>query len=369
MKILFSDNSLFGLVNFREPVFKHFYDLGYEIILVAPKPAAGEDMTRLAPDYAKYIPIKMNRTGQNPIADLKYMYRLFKIYKREKPDYIFHYTIKPNIYGSIAAKMSSIRSSCMVAGLGYAFDSGGYKNRIARVLYKIGVRYAEKVLVLNEENQKRLIDSDIVPKNKIVLLRGGEGLVLSDYNMRSDVSRDVVFLMIGRMLYDKGYFEFVEASRKIRTLYPKVRCCLLGPIDEVYPNAVSRKQIEVDVAAGYVEYLGFMDNPVPIMSRSDVVVVLASYYHEGFNRSLMEACALGRPIITTDIPGCKELVIDGQNGYLCRPKNVESLFDTMKKYIALSPDERYIMGQNGRNIAEKLFDVKDVIAVYENIIA
>ena len=368
MKILFSDNSLFGLVNFREPVFRHFYELGYDIVLVAPKPVDGEDMVKAAPAYAKYIAIEMQRTGQNPAGDMKYFLQLFKIYKKEKPDYIFHYTIKPNIYGSIAAKLVGIRSSCMVAGLGYAFDSNGIKNQIARSLYKIGLKCSEKVMLLNSSNKQKLISLGILKESKVVFLKGGEGLVLDSYKCCSEASSDVVFLMVARILYDKGYSEFVEASRRICIEYPKVRCCLLGPVDEMYPNAVYRKQIDSDVEAGYVEYLGFTDNPSEIMSREEIVVVLPSY-HEGFSRSLMETCALGRPIITTDIPGCKELVIDGFNGFLCKRKDSESLYEAMKKYILLSLDARSKMGMNGRALAEEHFDVKDVIKIYESIIA
>ena len=353
MKILSSDNSIFGLVNFREPVFRYFNDQGYDVVLVAPNPVNGEDMARVAPAYAKYIPVQMERTGQNPLGDLMYLWRLFKIYREEKPDYIFHYTIKPNIYGSIAAKLCGIRTSCMVAGLGYAFENKGIKNRIARWLYKVGLKCSEKVLVLNESNVQELIRSGIAKSEQVILLSGGEGLVLGDYVCNGSATADVAFMMVARMLYEKGYSEYVEASAKIRKKYPEVRCCLLGPIDELYPNAVSRDRISRDVESGVVEYLGFTSTPSEIMGEPSVAIVLPSYYHEGFNRALMESCALGRPVITTDFPGCKELVEDGVNGYICKKKDAESLYQAMERYISLSPDERLLMGVEGRRIAEK----------------
>lgn len=368
MKILFSDNSLFGLVNFREPVFRYFKEQGHDVVLVAPKPTDGEDMVKMAPDYVKYIPVVMERTGQNPLGDLKYLCRLLKIYREEKPDYIFHYTIKPNIYGSIAAKLCGIRSSCMVAGLGYAFENRGVKNRLARLLYKVGLGCSEKVLVLNENNAQELKRSGIAKSGQVILLDGGEGLVLSDYECKRTVTSDVVFMMVARMMYEKGYSEYVDASAKIRKKHPDVRCCLLGPIDEVHPDAVSRDRINRDVESGAVEYLGFTSTPSLVMGDPSVAIVLPSSYHEGLNRALMESCALGRPIITTDVPGCKELVEEGVNGYLCKKRDAESLYEAMEKYLSLSPIKRQLMGMEGRRIAENRFDIKYVIQVYEGIL-
>jgi len=178
MKIIFSDNSLRELINFREDVILDYANSGNQVVLIAP----------INRDYSpenqniKIIPIEINRSGMNPFSDLKYLTQLLKIYRKEKPDYIFHYTIKPNIYGSIAAKIAGIPSTAMIAGLGYVFTNKGIGSRIARMLYRFAMRFPEKVLVLNDYNREVLISRKIVAPEKIILLKGGEGVNLSKFN-------------------------------------------------------------------------------------------------------------------------------------------------------------------------------------------
>lgn len=178
MKIIFSDNSLRELINFREEVILDYANGGHHVVLIAPV------NQNYSPENQniKVIPIKINRSGMNPFADLKYLMTLLSIYRKERPDYIFHYTIKPNIYGSIAAKISGIPSTAMIAGLGYVFTNKGIGSRIARMLYRFAMRFPEKVLVLNEYNRDVLISRKIVASEKIILLKGGEGVNLAKFN-------------------------------------------------------------------------------------------------------------------------------------------------------------------------------------------
>lgn len=368
MKLLFCDNTIWGLVNFRGAVFKHFYEQGAEIVLVAPTDAHTEMKTQV-PDYVRFVPVRLNRTSKNPLEDLAYMARLWRIYRQERPDCIFHYTIKPNIYGSLAAKLAGLRSIAMVAGLGYAFSGASLTDRIAQALYRFGLRYAERIFVLNESNKELLIERHIVKKEKVVLLHGGEGIDTNVLQEGRPVKEGtpVTFLMVARALYDKGYAEFIEAARQLKEQGLKADCCLLGPIDESYPNAVSRQTIEADAAQGLVRYLGFSTHPLDTMRKEGIVIVLPSY-HEGMSRSLMEACALGKPIITSDIPGCREMVEDGKNGYLVPAKDGKALAEAMSRYLSLDWQSQAQMGHESRRIALERYDIRHVIAAYERVL-
>ena len=176
MKLLFCDNSYRNLINFRGDVIDHFLSQGQEVLIVAP-----EDVTSDQVPNRKHIPVRMERCGMNPIRDFKYFLKLLTTYKKEKPDYIFHYTIKPNIYGSIAAKILGIPSTAMVTGMGYAFNHNDLRSKIAKILYKIALGFNEKVLVLNSGNLDKLLELGIVDRNKVILLEGGEGINLTKF--------------------------------------------------------------------------------------------------------------------------------------------------------------------------------------------
>ena len=363
MKILFCDNSLRELLNFRKKVMYSYVEAGCNVVLVAPK---NNDYVADSP-LIKVIPIEMQRSGKNPFQDLQYCIALRRIYKEERPDYIFHYTIKPNIYGSLAAKSCGIHSSAMIAGLGYVFNKSGIGNRIARWLYKFALRFTDYVLVLNKYNYDYLRNY-LVPEKKLLLLRGGEGVDLIHFCPRTMAERehDVKFLMISRVLYDKGYQEYVDAAKAVHQVYPNVKFQLLGSIDVEYPNHVPEEQVKADSDAGHICYLGYHPDVVPYILESDCIV-LPSFYNEGLSRVLMEALAMGKPIITTDIPGCRETVEEGKNGYLVKPKDAKSLEQGMKKFLALTIEERQNMGRNGRQKAEREFDICDVVKTYHKI--
>lgn len=368
MKLLFCDNTIWGLVNFRAYVFRHFHECGHEIVLVAP-PAVGTEMTTDIPGYARFIPVGLERAGRNPFSDLAYLWRLFRIYRRERPDWVFHYTIKPNIYGTLAARMLGIGSTAMVAGLGYAFSRKGPTGLAARLLYRGALHLARNVFVLNAANRDLLVRQRIVPAGKLVLLGGGEGIDTQAVREHPQNGTErVTFLMVARVLYDKGYAEFVSAAARLKAEGGEADFCLLGPMDETSPNAVPREQVGADAGRGLFRYLGFSTRPLDIMGRPGTVIVLPSYYFEGMNRSLMEACALGRPVITTDIPGCREMVDEGRNGYLVPPRDGDALAEAMRRYLRLGAEERRRMGHESRLVAEKRLDVRLVIAEYEKIL-
>ena len=366
MKILFTDNSLWGLLNFRGCIITHLRDLGHEVVMVSPVDASSKGMS--APEGIRHIPIRMRRTSTNPLHDVRYFFCLLGIYRKERPDYIFHFTIKPNIYGTLAARLLGIHSTVMVAGLGFTFSHGGWASKMARLLFRLALGFADKIMVLNEENTRILIERKVARKEQVVLLEGGEGVDLERFRFSDNRSDKTIFLMVARVLYDKGYREVVEAARIVKRTHPEVEIQLLGPVDEADPNAVSHEQIRRDEESGAITYLGYTTEPEKFMGRPGILLLLLSSYHEGLNRSLMEGCTLGKPIIASDIPGCRETVREGENGYLVPPKDVDALADAMLRYLSLRDEEKVAMSVNSRRLAEERFNVNSVKSCYDRIL-
>lgn len=361
MKILFSDNTLWGLLNFRIGVIRSFFEQGHTVVLVAPDDGMYDPSH--VPQGVKYIPVRLSRTGTNPLADWKYYRALKRIYRAERPDYIFHYTIKPNIYGTLAARSAGIRSSAMIAGLGHVYSEGGIGNRIARAMYRHAMRHPERVMVLNGENRDELLRRRVVREEKLVLLEGGEGIDLGRFvPLPMPTNKQPVFLMICRLLYEKGYAEYVAAAEALRG---EAEFRIMGPIDS-HPAAVQRETVERDVARGVIEYIEASPDVAPQVAIADCIVLPS--YGEGLSRVLMEGLAMGRPLIATDIAGCRETIEEGVNGFLCRPKDAGSLAEAMRRFIALSPEKRAAMGRAGREHCQKVFDEQTVIGVYRTIL-
>jgi len=367
-KILFCDNVLWGLVNFRGSVIRHFVQQGDEVVLVAPQD--DESIMKVdIPEGVRYIPVRLNRCSRNPFTDLIYCAHLYRIYRKEHPDYIFHYTIKPNVYGSIAARLAGINCTGMVAGLGYGLLGDGMLSRLLAVMYRYAFKYVSSIFVLNKFNYQYLLDHKFCTSAQLRLFKGGEGVDLSAYPyVREESGSPVVFLMVGRVLYDKGYREYVQAAKIVKQQYPDIRCQLLGMLDETYPAHVDEEELKRDVEEGTIEYLASTNDVMQYLGRSGVVVVLPSYF-EGLSRSLMEACAVGRPIIATDIPGCRETVDEGKNGFLVKVKDSSSLAEGMLRYLSLSDAEKQAFSRHSRKKAEETFDVRQVIKEYEKDLA
>ena len=370
MKILFNNNNTFGLTTFRIDIIQHFLKEGHEVVLVCP--VRKIDNLKKFPADAKLIPINANRASTSISDNFSYLRQLYRIFKEEKPDYIFNYTIKPNIYGAIAAKLQGIPNTCMLAGLGYAFSHNDASSLIARGLYRISMKCTQHIMILNESNFNTLLEKRLCSKDKIIWLKGGEGVNIDKYPFYDNDAQDITFMFIARMIAEKGYRIFVEAAKIIKQRYSQVRFQAIGTFADGSPDAesnITREEVDQDVKNGYIEYLGTFSNMLEVYNRPGTVITIPSYYSEGLNRSLMEACSCGKPIITTNIYGCKETVEDGVNGFLVEPKNVQSLVDAISRYIELSQEEKRQMSLESRKLAQSRFDVNNVIAVYDDIIS
>lgn len=368
MRILFCDNNLKSFLNFRGFVVNHFLAKGWDACVVVPESTCSPDVLNRCPDRLRVIPTDVNQNSSNPLSDLRYAANLYRYLKDFKPDIVFTYTIKPNIYCSLAAKLLNIPVVAMVAGLGYVFSGNNLKLKLARRLYKLGLKASNKVIVLNQTNAQILQSNGFAASKKLILFEGGEGVDLEQFTYKADSYETIRFLMVARVLYDKGYTEYVEAAKIVRKKYPNLQIELLGPLDESSPMAVPRAVVEHDHESGVITYLGVTDDVASYLSQPGVVVVVSSY-HEGFNRSLMEACAMGRICITSNIPGCKEIISNGVNGYLVEPKDSQALAEAMLHIIELEPSERAKMSIASHSKAQTTFDVKTVCDRYDAIIS
>lgn len=368
MKILFCDNKLESFLNFRGNVAEYLHNKGIDVGVLAPKNTCTEAAMAKVPDYLKVFPVRMNSNSSNPLSDISYFSDLRKIFKSERPDLLFLYTIKPNIYGSIAAKAVGIPAVAMVTGLGYVFAGDSIKQRLSRAFYKFGLKRSERVIVLNSSNRDTLISRNFAGKEKLIFFEGGEGVELDRFPRVADEYDNVRFLMVSRVLYDKGYTEFVDAAKLVKNRYPDIKIELLGPSGEDSPMGVPNELVSRDEEAGYITWLGATNDVAGYLAKPGTVMVLASY-HEGLNRSLMEACAMGRVCITSDIPGCRESVDEGLNGFLVPPKNAEALAEAMLKAIELTAEQRRQMAEHSYKKAVKLFDMNRVKKYYDEIIS
>lgn len=367
MKAIFCNNFLPGQILFRSEVMESFHKRGWEVVVVVPKSSATSTLMQgINPEWKMYL-LDIDCNSTNPIGDIKYFKQLKEIYRKEKPDIIFHYTIKPNIYGTLAARSAGVKSVAMLAGLGYMFDGDSATKHLGRLLYRYSLHKADKVLVLNSANRDVLLNGNYVKPENLILLPGGEGVNLQKYPCKPMKFATTRFLMVARVLFDKGYNEFVGAAKIVKQKYPDIRFELLGPLATDSPMGVPEEQIKEDCRNGYIDYLGATDKVTDFVLKDDVVMVVPSKYLEGLNRSLMEACAMGRPIITTDIPGCRETVDEGVNGFLAKPNNPQSLADAMLKFLSLNREEKISMAEASHRKAVEIFDVNNVIDTYHKI--
>ena len=362
-KILISLNTAWNLFNFRAGLIRALVDKGYEVVAVAPP---DEYVARVKALGCRFVPLPMDNKGTHPGRDLLLLWRFYRLLRRERPAVYLGYTVKPNIYGSLVARALGIPVINNIAGLGAAFIHESWLTKIVRRLYRFALSGSNKVFFQNEDDRKLFIDSRLVAVDKSDRLPGsGIDLQRFAFVPRVVSYEDPVlrFLLIARLLWDKGIGEYVAAAQVIKKRYPHAIFDLLGFVDGSSPAAVTRAQLDSWQAEGVISYLGKSDQVADVIAACDCVV-LPSYYREGVPRTLLEAAAVGRPIITTDTVGCRDVVDDGVNGFLCQVRDLADLVAAMEKMIVLSPDQRAAMGRRGREKMEREFDEQIVINKY-----
>lgn len=363
--LIFSGNTAWGMYNFRGKLMRHFVEEGYAVSVLAPEDSVYS--CKLRELGCNVIDVKIEPKGSNPINDLMLIWQYYKIFKREKPNVSVTYTIKPNIYASIAARMAGIPFLPVTTGMGYVFLHDNLVCKIAKQLYKFAFTHAKKVWFLNKDDMQTFKEQRLIRDDQIDLLHG-EGIDTAHFSIAPlpSSSNSCTFLLVGRILKDKGVAEYVEAARMIRKQYPDSRFLLLGALWEDNPAAISKDQLDEWCREGDIEYLGTTDDVRVPLQKADCVVLPS--YREGIPFTLMEGASMGRPLIATDIPGCRDVVIDGKTGFLCEVKNPQSLADAMIKMIKLSPEQRTAMGKAGRAYMEQEFDINHIILQYEKVI-
>ena len=319
-----------------------------------------ENLGAVAVDYT------LNRAGLNPFKDLLDTYKLSKKLKELEIDISFSYFVKPVIFGTIASKLAGVkRRFGMLEGLGYVFTDlptgVSKKQKILRAvqvfLYKLSFPYLEKIIFLNPDDPKDLIEKHNIKTKKVEVL-GAIGLNLDEYSYSKPSLEKIRFIFIGRLLAEKGIFEYIKAAKIVKKDFPDVEFVVLGGLDEQNPGGLKKEELEKLLKDNIVLYPGFVKN-VDEWIKDSSVFVLPSYYREGVPRSTQEAMAIGRAVITTDVAGCRETVVDGLNGFLIPPFDANALADAMKKFIE-NPYLVEKMGEESYKIAKDKFDAKKV---------
>ncbi|NHB56934.1 glycosyltransferase family 4 protein [Acinetobacter shaoyimingii] len=318
-------------------------------------------LTKIKQVGAIPVTYELSRGGLNPLADLKSLYQLINKIKQIQPNIVFSYFAKPVIYGSIAAKMAKVpRIIGMLEGLGYTFtdqpEGQNSKTKLVKsiqtFLYKIAFPCLDEMIFLNPDDAKDLIDAHHIKVKKVQIL-GGIGLNLNEYTYSEAQTDPVKFIFIGRLLKEKGIFEFVEAIRIVKSKYPEAKFIVLGEIDHQNMGALKQETLDQFIQEKLFEYPGYVTDVKGWISNASVFVLPS--YREGVPRSTQEAMAIGRPVITTDVPGCRETVIDGENGFLVPRWNATALAEKMCYFIE-HPEAINIMGLRSLNIAQEKFD-------------
>ena len=362
-KILISLNTAWNLLNFRAGLIGGLISSGYELVAVAPKDEYASKLELLG---CRFVHLEMDNQGTHPIRDLLLLWRYFRLIKTEKPDLCLFYTVKPNVYGSLASRLCGIPFINNVSGLGAVFIQGGWLRRFVSALYRLAFRNSNRVFFQNRDDLVLFLENKLV-KVALTDILPGSGINLHHFAPAGDANRKPLssqfrFLLIARMLKDKGVIEYVNAAKLLKDSQVKVEFCLLGFLDVQNPAAISSEQMKEWTDQGFVKYLGMSDDVRKHIASADCVVLPS--YREGTPRTLLEAAAMGKPIITTDVVGCKEVVEHGVNGFLCEVKNAQDLALKMKEMLLLSENQRRLMGENGRLKMEKEFDEKIVIQKY-----
>ncbi|XOV91991.1 MAG: glycosyltransferase family 4 protein [Bacteroidota bacterium] len=360
MKIAIIINTSWNIYNFRRGLIRHFMSQGHEVIAIAPKDDYSNKLEEMG---CAFYPLEFPGTSTNPITDLTLILRLYRLLKQTKPDVLLTYTIKPNIYASLVSFPLGIPCICNVSGLGTVFLWKGNVKRIAVFLYRLAFRFSRWVFFQNEEDREDFLKVVKLRRSKTSILPGS-GVNLQHFTFTPfRVKPETTFLMISRLIIEKGVNEFSKAARILSDSDAKVRFQILGSYEPDHARRIDDTLIKEWKKEGYIEWIEHQEDIRPYIADADVVVLPS--YREGTPKTLLEAGAMGRALIAADVPGCRQVVKDGYNGFLCKPKDGKDLANKMRLYMSLNPEERQQMRTNSRKYIESRYDEQIVIQSYD----
>ena len=359
MRIAIVLNTSWNIYNFRMNFVRNLIAQGYEIHTIAPH----DDYTHLLEEAGCiHHKIRMDSRGANPIKDSALIAELYFIYRKVKPDIILHYTIKPNVYGTIAASLLRIPVVNNVCGLGTVFLKNDLVSFVAMMLYKFSFKFAKKVFFQNPDDLKLFLDKKLVPSKSVDLLPGS-GIDLTRFTPNGFKRNEkFTFLLISRLITDKGILEYIEAVKKLRSSGFDGKFQILGAMDPEHKRGIQIATIQEWIDSGTVEYLGTTNDVRQFIDRADCIVLPS--YREGTPRTLLEAASSSKPIIATDVPGCNHVVVNDYNGLLCRLKDSDDLADKMRTMQGFNDETLKKFGENGRAKMEAEYDESLVIKKY-----
>lgn len=372
-KILFLVTEDWYFCSHRLPIARAARDSGMAVI-VATRVAAHAQ--RIEQEGFRLIPIKLRRRSRNPVYELTSIVELVRLYRRERPDVLHHVALKPVLYGAIAAWVAGVQVVVSaMAGLGYVFSSAQRQAKIIKYFVRVAFKWlldrpGSCVLLQNPDDRNLLLGSGVVARRRICLIRGS-GVDTKRFTPLAEPGQGpVVLALVARMLCDKGIAEFVEASRILKQEGLAVKAVLVGIPDPENPTSIPESQLSAWQSEGWVEWCGQRDD-IPTVWAQSHIAVLPSTYGEGVPMSLIEAAACGRPVVTTDMPGCREIVHDGLNGYLVPIKDPVALANALRKLV-IDSGLRQRMGEQGRKLVEAHFSeetvVKETLALYKSLL-
>jgi glycosyltransferase involved in cell wall biosynthesis len=364
MKFLMIAGLADSLLNFRAPLIAALKKRSLQVHVAAPDlPTGHPTRVQLEAMGLTVHSIPMLRTGTNPLVDLQTLWALWRLMLRVQPNYVMGYTIKPVIYGSLAAWLAGVpRRFALITGLGYAFQGEGQRGRLRALvqrLYALALSRVDTVFFQNPDDEALFRQRGILAAGTPSCVVNGSGVDVGSFTVAPLPPWPPRFFLMARLLGDKGVREYAQAARRIRAVHPSVQCALVGWIDS-NPNSIAQAELDTWVNEGSVEFLGRLSDVRPAIADSSVYVLPS--YREGTPRTVLEAMAMGRAIITTDAPGCRETVVDGDNGFLVPVKSVDALEQAMLKFIE-DPTLAPRMGLRSRQVAEEKYDVHKVNAV------
>lgn len=367
MKIAIVSNTTFNIYNFRLGLVKFLLEKQYEVVIISPPDEYVESVKQET--KATYIPLlSLSRKGYNPFSDLNLLKELYGIYRREKIGLAISYTIKPNIYSALAGYMSGTKTIVNLTGLGFVFLKNNLGNKIAKHIYKFSLRFAHIIVFQNKTDKLYFETNRLCHPDKTTLINGS-GINLQNYQpaIVNKVNAPFQFLFVGRLLFDKGIREFIAACSRLHQENNTIQFHMVGGMDEGNPSAIQPEEMRTWQAENpNLIYHGVQFDVKPFINACDVVVLPS--YREGIPRVLLEAMAMAKPFVTTKVPGCEDVTLEGVNGYLAEAKSSDSLFEQMKRIFNLSAEERKQLGLSGRKRAEEKYDEKMIVEDYLKLI-